>query len=421
MAKYVDPRSEFAAMHAAALMRPLVFAAALIGVILALNSAAPPAQGQASFVQNGEAAFIVTRFDYALGDEANPSAACPHGLTQATRLDEALRSMRSLQGPARAAAFARLRTELIASSGPTCVHPDQAAPDEGQRMVEGGATIAAHGIDLDGQTARANGRAAPGTCAHDDFRGLDGVRGVDNQWFRVVGCSPRFQPDADPNHLTTEMLTGAWGVLITLKGVDDSRNDADVEVGFYASADPIQLSASRDAVPNVTYASVQDPRFRAVTHGRIVNGVLTSDPVDVRFQSTINGLRLERPLRDARVRMTLGADGVLDGYLAGYTPIEAMYDVQFGYRTAHDNTGALAPEEVRVETAIGGGLVFGYSCNGVYHAIAAAADAHRDPQTGRCTSISTQYRVRAIPAFMVDAETRSTNADLGTRATSNLP
>jgi hypothetical protein len=45
----------------------------------------------------------------------------------------------------------------------------------------------------------------------------------------------------------------------------------------------------------------------------------------------------------------------------------------------------------------------GHSCNGAYYALYQAADGHRDPATGRCTSISTQYRVRVAPAFVVDA------------------
>ena len=40
------------------------------------------------------------------------------------------------------------------------------------------------------------------------------------------------------------------------------------------------------------------------------------------------------------------------------------------------------------------------------------ADGHRDPKTGQCTSISTQYRIKAIPAFVVDTPTQSVNEAL---------
>jgi hypothetical protein len=44
-----------------------------------------------------------------------------------------------------------------------------------------------------------------------------------------------------------------------------------------------------------------------------------------------------------------------------------------------------------------------------------AADGHRDPATGRCTSLSTQYRIRLAPAFVVDARTQSINSPLTLR------
>ena len=34
------------------------------------------------------------------------------------------------------------------------------------------------------------------------------------------------------------------------------------------------------------------------------------------------------------------------------------------------------------------------------------------PAPGKCTSISTQYRIKAIPAFVVDVKTESVNEDL---------
>jgi hypothetical protein len=40
------------------------------------------------------------------------------------------------------------------------------------------------------------------------------------------------------------------------------------------------------------------------------------------------------------------------------------------------------------------------------------ADGHRDPSTGQCTSISMQYRLKAIPAFVVNTPTQSVNATL---------
>jgi hypothetical protein len=189
-----------------------------------------------------------------------------------------------------------------------------------------------------------------------------------------------------------------------------------VIVDIAANNDPIQLSPTREPLVNVTYAMHQDPRFRATTRGRIVNGVLTTDPVDVRFWKITNNVWFERPLRDARLRMTVGADGMLDGYMGGYTNVEDIYNFQFGM--AHGSNGA---GQARRGFGPGAAGTLGYTCNGAYFALHAMADGHRDPATGRCTSISTQYRIRAIPAFVVDAPTQSVNQDLtpaGQRASS---
>src|SRR5690606_25657314 len=101
-------------------------------------------------------------------------------------------------------------------------------------------------------------------------------------------CSNSFQSTGQSNGFATEMLTGAWGILITLEGIDDIRNDDDLKVGFFANADPIELSPNREPLEGATYAMEQDPRFRASTRGRIVDGVLTTEPVDVRFRKITN-------------------------------------------------------------------------------------------------------------------------------------
>ena len=181
---------------------------------------------------------------------------------------------------------------------------------------------------------------------------------------------------------------------------------------IYANADPIELSPNREALPNATYAIDQDPRFQAKTRGRIVDGVLTTDPVNVRFHKNTNSIYLERTLNEARVKMTLGADGTLEGYLAGYTPVDELYDFQYAFRNGKNGKGEPADRRLVTISAMGQAAVLGHTCNGAYYALHELADGDPDPKTGKCTSISTQYRIKAIPAFVVDAKTQSVNEDL---------
>ena len=405
-------------------MRNPLAVAAVAGIALcAPLGVTPAAEVQINPYPNGEAGFVVSHIAYALSKDASETGACPDGMTIGYGNSSGFNGIGDVfvgrpdlqrhEGEVEDQYVRRVFGQAFNDPNVKnlCLNPELGKPDPNFRTVTG-KDVPADGIDLDGQDSRANGRPAPGTCAHDDFRGMHGERGIDNQFFRLVGCSKSYQSTGLSNAYETEMYTGAWGILITLKGVQDLRNADNVEVGIYANADPIQLSPTRQALPNATYAIDQDARFRAQTHGRIVDGVLTTDPVDVRFHKVTNSIYLERPLQDARLRATFTPDGGLEGILAGYTSIEDLYDFQYGYRNGKDAKGNPASLQLRAGSAIGQAAVLGHTCNGVYFALKQLADGHRDPKSGQCTSISTQYRIKAIPAFVVDMATQSVNASL---------
>ena len=385
------------------LLRPM---AAVVVLLPAGLIAAPSQPAEAPFLQDGKAGFVVTEFRYALGAGAD-NGACPQGLS--LNVAEIFAGMP--QGKRRRGETEQGYSERLEAGGRmlstlpdgrnVCMNPEAAPPDPHFRSVDS-QTVAIEGIDIDRRDA------APGNS-----------QGVDNQFYRTVGCIRSFQPSGQSNGFGTEMLTGAWGILLTLSGVDDLRNDDAVDVGIYANADPMQLSPSRVPLDYATYAMSQEPRLRATTRGRIKDGVLSTDPTEVRFYRVVNSMRIDRVLRDARVQATLTPDGVVEGFLAGYTPVEAMYDFQFGYRTGMDGTGKLASERLRIGTSNGGARVLGLTCPGIYQALHRYADGHPDPETGRYTSISTQYRFKAIPAFVVDVQTQSANDKLDKKADSN--
>jgi hypothetical protein len=368
----------------------------------------PDLDVQAEIIRNREVGFVVTRISYVLGPDAKDSGACPTGMTAGVRglIDAFTKTPAGQRQTGETIDAYERRASAAVNTAPNgqniCLNPEASSPDPGWRMVSG-RDVRVDGIDLDGQNSEPGKAPVAGTCAHDDFRGPNGQRGIDNQFYRVVGCTTGFQSTGQANGFDTEMYTGSWGILIRLKGVDDIRNDPEVEVGIYANADPIQLSAARAALPFATYAIGADPRYQATARGRIVNGVLTIDPVDVRFHNIVNSMTDDRVLRAARLRLTFTPQGGMEGFLAGYTPVEDAYDLGYGARHSRNAKGELAPERLRVGTSIGRAGALGHSCNGAYFALYQAADGHRDPATGRCTSISTQYRISIAPAFVVDA------------------
>jgi hypothetical protein len=298
------------------------------------------AASETSFLRDGTAGFVVTEFKYVLADDAEKTGACPNGMSRhVEEVFAATAEGKRRKGESDEAYGKRLgeggRKLSTAPNGQNlCMNPEAGAPDPNFRTMRA-SNIPVGGIDIDGVDSRADAPTSR-SCPHQDSIGKNGERGIDNQFSRVVGCSRSFQSTGLSNGFATEMLTGSWGIVVTLGNVDDLRNDDAVTVGVFANADPIQLSASRVPLPYATYAMDQDPRFRATTKGRIKDGVLTTDPFDVRLHHIVNSLHFERPLAHARMQANVSPDGALSGILAGYTPVEAMYDYQFGYRNGKD-------------------------------------------------------------------------------------
>ena len=404
--------------HLSSLIGGLLLTASCLSVACADEHSRSDASGD-------QLGFVFTRIAYVLGPDASGTDACPDGMTEGvTEIFKQSPGGAQREGESDQDYNHRIAEGVKAlSTAPNgqnmCINPEAGAPESHFHIVKG-SNIRLEGLDLDGQNSTARGKAAPNTCAHDDFKGVDGKASVDNQFYRAVGCSKSFQSTGPSNTFDTEMLTGAWGILLTLKNAGDRRNAENVDVGIYASADPIELSPNREPLAHATYAMDQDPRFRAVTHGRIVGGILTTEPVDVRFHWIVNNIHLERPVQDARIRATINPDGSVEGFLAGYTPVDSMYDLQYGFRSGKDAKGGPANPRLISGSANGAAFVLDHTCNGAYYALKQLADGHRDPKSGQCTSISTQYKFKAIPAFVVDAATQSVNSDLDKHGTTDL-
>lgn len=364
-------------------------------------------------IHEGRYGFVVTDFRYAVAPEdASTTGACPNGLSQ------------NITGPYKddpnwqkkpeetGQQFSRriigqsFALNTTSDGKSLCVHPELATADAAFPYVEKN-DVAVEGIDLD-QFPEAVEMTKH--CAQDDF-----VGGVDNAFYRAVGCIPSWQSTGQSNGFVITMYTGSWGILITLDGVDDLLNDEDITLGIYANADPIVLSADRNALPYATYAQDQDSRFRSETKARIVQGKVISEPINLRFHDEVNTLRLERVIENARVIFDINpaSDNVtLSGYMAGYTSIDDSYNVKFGYRDAKKGNGEPADFSLMMRSATGSAFVNNYTCHGVYQTMQKVADASFNPDTQRCEMLSTQYYFEAIPAFVVDVATESLNEAL---------
>jgi hypothetical protein len=258
----------------------------------------------------------------------------------------------------------------------------------------------AWGLDLDGDDT---GRASGETCQHQEFATPTGAKGVDNQEYRAMGCILEWRGvdgvKADQQVGMQQFhASGEWTQVLILKGVDSLENDPDVTVVYANTPDRPVLDTQGKWLRGASFVvSDKPPRERNVLHGRIVDGVLTTDPADIKLVSTwgqsaqrdLRGRRAKFDYRKARLELKFQPDGSMTGFLGGYRPVF----------------------DTIVSTALGGAgspLNAGRDCAAELKTLKAMADGLKDPKTGECKGISAAQQLSAIPAFVTDiAESRT--------------
>ena len=295
-------------------------------------------------------------------DIARDDADCPFGLaldrieTFLPTLDAAERAR--LLRPENGAEL--LKKSMLGAAGQNlCREPDSVTHPP-QRLWQG---RRARGIALD--------EAA--SCAHAKF-----AEGVDNQLQRVFGCMKDYRTGQTNLIYDNFMREGQSTILLEVTGVDDRRADAAVGVAFYAGADPMAVGAQGNVLPDASLALDPDPHFGARTTGRIEDGVLVTDPVDVTLKLVFATFRLEYRFRAARLRLAIDDDGNAVGGFYAYWDLENLYQP---YR-------------------VSGGVGTQVDCPSLYAALKANADGFPDA-TGACTALSAAFDVKAVRAFVI--------------------
>ncbi len=186
---------------------------------------------------------------------------------------------------------------------------------------------------------------------------------------------------------------GGYAVLVELTGLDDWRNDDQVEVRLLSAAGAVELDATGGVVRHASMPVHPDARYQGQrTSGRIAEGVLTTDPVDLRLKVKQQTLDNEYWFRDARIRADLLPDGSLRGLLAGYWDSDNLFSVMNDQYIGENHVGRAAANSR------------GFMCSGMYHALPRVADGHPDPETGICTSVSMAIHFEAVPAFVIEPQ-----------------
>jgi hypothetical protein len=342
-------------LSVAALAAPLGFAAPAL-------SQAPAAQGPTHSI-----GLVLTTWNHALYQTPEKKE-CPDGL-QPTE---------AAQMYARKDAAEQLKTYgAIGARGPNG-ESDRTMPwlVEDPLPFKELQTKVGYGMNLDGTP---DGQATPKTCKHEKFTSPEGVP-VDNQLARVLGCTAGWRKDG----FNTEFMGREFEllhnnrILVEITGVHDDRNDPDVQVTIYKGLDPLVSSGPGKFVPfSNQRIDTREPRFTHKTHGKIVDGVLITDPIP-RADMSVGWLTVpaERRLKDLRLRLKLTDTGA-EGYFGGYEDLKIWWNL-------HSKTAGL----------VDAGL-FGNAT--LYRALHRYADGFPD-STGNCTAISAEYKVTAVRA-----------------------
>jgi hypothetical protein len=245
-------------------------------------------------------------------------------------------------------------------------------------------TNVGYGFNLDGT---ADGHATPKTAAHEKFTSPEGEP-VDNQMARVLGCVQGWRKNGFmAEFYSKEVETSPINRhLIEITGVDSETNDPDVEVAIYKGRDRLVRTASGSFIPFISHRiDERYPQYMFKTHGRIVDGVLITDPIPVaRLPLLQIQIPDERHIHDLTLRLKLTANGA-EGLLGGYEELATWWNVH-----------SKSP----------GSDVGKYSPTALYKAAHRYADGYPDPATGQFTAISVAYQVSAVRALIVHPDHR---------------
>lgn len=326
--------------------------------------------------------FVVSRWSDEIPREAIESG-CPDGLNQ-TELEHFGITKEELSAAYKKGG-GKAADALFPGNG--CIDPTS-QEDPGWRFVQGTEPVA--GMDLDG----ADG--ADGACAHRDFPGASGESGIDNQHWRLMGCTAAYRPGGLIDRLyesNSFIKEGGAPILIEMTGVDDPRNDDEVEVRILSSTDPLSIDGTGEVMRDTTMTIDDDPQFQNESaRGRIVDGVLVTEPMeDVRIHIKTQTMDNHFHYRDVRIRAEVSEDGSLKGLIGGYWDGDNLFDSMNRQYIGENHVGRIAA------------ISRGYICSGLYHAIPKVADGHPDPETGECTSVSHAVHFEAVPTFVVAA------------------
>lgn len=184
----------------------------------------------------------------------------------------------------------------------------------------------------------------------DDFTSPEGEKGIDNAFYRALGCIRMFRGEASYAHFTElwvrEFRTNR--ILIELTDVDSLENDDAVVVSMYRGKDKLIMDVNGKKVMPGASNRIDERWSKRYTYrlkGKIENGILTTEPADISWAwSAWYSDPGYYDFKQGRFRLKLDPSGEsAEGLFAGYADIKSFRKTLLaGYSTHHSGYGDLS-------------------------------------------------------------------------------
>jgi hypothetical protein len=337
--------------------------ARLISAIALLATATGAAADEAP--QDRRIAYALTDYAWEVYQTPDGKAECPNGFNDGPR--EQFAMLFPENGPKRTL----VETQLLREN--QTWRPDTSPDALPFREAIGNV---AYGMNLDGKIDA------------DDFTNPDGEKGVDNQLHRAIGCIGNFRGTAGTLYQFTSKYLQQFvydRVVIEISEVDSLINDDSVVVTSYRGSEDLMTDATGNGFLPGGSQTVDTRWGKSFIHsfrGKIVDGVLISEPNDFTFPSTAGFEDTSiHEMRAARFRMSLTPER-MQGLLAGYVDVEAFHVMHNKARSTHL-------------------LSYGQQSSiSLYKALRRLADGYPDSATGENTAISSAIIAKFVQVHL---------------------
>lgn len=223
------------------------------------------------------------------------------------------------------------------------------------------------------------------TCNHSDFLSPDGVPGIDNQFATLVPLLAATRISAVEQLLQASITSGGILMLVELNGIDDLKNDPDIDVRVRAAFGVPLLGTDGLLLTDQTFhVSPRDPDVH-VPHAWLKDGVLETPPFDIVLPVQVFGKDYALDARGAHVR----------------------FHIVDGERIDHGSLGAgITLQSIRaiaLKAAEGEGDILEI----VENLVAGNGDLEPDA-SGACTQMSAGLQFTGVSAYFFAADTTPT-------------